>query len=100
MKEALTALTGIFCLEVFAASTECPPDLHQFLTLNGESYKSSSPAVVRVRAEVEGGEVVVARLGLRDNKCYSSISCRLVQGGELLTVREPVSRTSWPNIID
>ena len=88
MKEALTALTAIFCLGVLAASGECPPDLHQFLTLNGESYKSSSPAVVRVRAEREEREVVVASLGLRENKCYSSLSCRLVRGGELLTVRE------------
>ena len=88
MKEALTALTAIFCLGVLAARGECPPDLHQFLTLNGESYKSSSPAVVRVRAEREEREVVVASLGLRENKCYSSLSCRLVGGGELLTVRE------------
>ena len=82
MREGLTA---VFALAgVIPAWTECPPEVDQFLTLNGESYKSSRPAVVRVRAGREGE---VASLGLRSNKCYSRLECDLLQGRNILSVR-------------
>ena len=83
MREVLTTLLALVGL--FPVSGECPPEVDQFLTLNGESYKSSRPAVVRVRGE--SGERKVASLGLRSNKCYSVLQCQLVEGGDLLTVR-------------
>ena len=82
MREGLTAVFAL--VGVTPAWTECPPEVDQFLTLNGESYKSSRPAVVRVRG---GEENKVASLGLRSNKCYSQLECALLQGSNLLSVR-------------
>lgn len=84
MREGLTAVFALVGVGVSPAWTECPPEVDQFLTLNGESYKSSRPAVVRVRA---GSQTAVARLGLRSNKCYSSLECDILQGRNLLSVR-------------
>ena len=84
MREGLTAVFALVGAVVSPAWTECPPEVDQFLTLNGESYKSSRPAVVRVRA---GSERQVASLGLRSNKCYSHLQCDLLQGPSLLSVR-------------
>ena len=85
MKEALAALTAL--VGVFPSLSSCPPDVEQFLTLNGETYRLSSPAVLRVSSGLEEDEVVVARLGLRSNKCYSALSCSLLQGADLLLAR-------------
>ena len=82
MREGLTAVFAL--VGVTPAWTVCPPEVDQFLTLNGESYKSSRPAVVRVRA---GSQTEVASLGLRSNKCYSRLECDLLQGRGLLSVR-------------
>ena len=90
MREGLTAVFAL--VGVTPAWTECPPEVDQFLTLNGESYKSSRPAVVRVRGGEESRERRVASLGLRSNKCYSQLECALLQGSNLLSVRNILSK--------
>ena len=87
MKKCLAAVFALVGLS--PAWTECPPEVDQFLTLNGESYKSSRPAVVRVRGGRERREERrVASLGLRSNKCYDQLECDLLQGRDLLSVRK------------
>ena len=61
---------------VTESQRDCPPPVGQFITLNGQPYRTSATAVIKARKE---RRAVVARLGVKDNQFYSSPKCSVLE---------------------